>query len=287
MPDDHDAMAIAVLRTLCARLTQDNDRLIRENEQLRASLAQTSARETTRTRAQAPAIDRGEGSDARDVLATLAGIAQESAANAQIASLGSIAGGQLRSVGFAEASGYLQAIRRGVPPGTHAVYLQILRTRYRVPEAEIAALPGPMARLALPVGPGITHVPSGVPLFDRPRSDRGFLVGAAAAAQASPGAPVRGGQTTTPARRPGAPPRSPQQRILAGSVPVKRPPAPPPSPAPAPPRAPSGALTAPSTPSIPDPNPLAPPRPRSGPEAQSEPGQGDDAAARFALLELD
>lgn len=114
------------------------------------------------------------------LVADLTVIAQQGAANAATHGIGSMQGGQLAGVGFTSRDGYLQAIRNGVPPRTHALYLTTLQVRYGMTTADLAAhaLPGPMAAtVALPVGEGIKHVPAGPSIFDRPAAARGFKVG--------------------------------------------------------------------------------------------------------------
>lgn len=112
---------------------------------------------------------------ARDLTA----IATQGAANAAVAGIGSMRGGQLRGVGFSSRDGYLTAIRNGVPAHTYQSYVQTLRSQYGMTSADIAALnlPGPMAPTALPVGAGIKHAPTGPSIFDQPRAERAFVVG--------------------------------------------------------------------------------------------------------------
>lgn len=71
----------------------------------------------------------------------------------------SMAGGQLRGVGFSSADGYAQAIRNGVPAHTHQGYIRTLRDTYHWTNTQLSALPGPMVEAALPVGAGIQHGP--------------------------------------------------------------------------------------------------------------------------------
>jgi hypothetical protein len=115
-------------------------------------------------------------------------IATQGAANAAVTGIGSMAGGQLRGVGFSTAEGYITAIRNGVPAHTHSMYLGILRGPYHMSEADLAALnlPGPMALPVLPISPGIVHVPTGPSIFDQPRAQRAFVVGPSAAEQEAP-----------------------------------------------------------------------------------------------------
>jgi hypothetical protein len=114
-----------------------------------------------------------------DLITALAEVADEGASNANVGTIGSLAGGELRAVGFATAAGYIDAMRRGVPAATYRSYEATLRTQYGHTSAMIAALdlPGPMAPTTLPVGPGIVHTPTGPSVFDRPRAERAFLVG--------------------------------------------------------------------------------------------------------------
>jgi len=111
------------------------------------------------------------------IIDQLSEVAVEAAANASASGAGSIAAGQLASVGFTARDGYLTAIRNGVPAHTHASYVETLRTRYGMTSAELADLPGPMSTTVLPDGPGIVHTPTGPSIFDRPRGERAFIVG--------------------------------------------------------------------------------------------------------------
>lgn len=110
-----------------------------------------------------------------------AAIASESTSNAAVQGIGSQRGpnATMRGVGFASREGYITAIRNGVPDHTHASYLTTLRAQYGMTSADLSALdlPGPMAVTALPVGAGIVHTPTGPSVFDRPRSERAFVVG--------------------------------------------------------------------------------------------------------------
>jgi hypothetical protein len=127
----------------------------------------------------APATPAVEQAPSAAPSADLAVIATEAAANAATQGIGSMAGGQMRIVGFATADGYVQAIRNGVPARTHAQYVTTLRTRYGMTSGEITALnlPGPMEQSAAPAGTGIRHIPNGPSIFDRPASERAFKVG--------------------------------------------------------------------------------------------------------------
>ncbi len=89
----------------------------------------------------------------------LTAIATQGANNAAVQGAGSLAGGQLRSVGFSTQEGYVTAIRNGVPAHTHREYLNILRDRYKLSGAALAKLnlPGPFTGSAPPSGPGILH----------------------------------------------------------------------------------------------------------------------------------
>ncbi len=298
------AVTIAALRTHNARLVQDNDRLARENAELRTVLETRPAAKASATADSVvgqDANDRAPHPRATDPVSGVAGSAQahpsegfaqiaaESTANARVPSLGSLAGGELRAVGFADARGYLEAIRRGVPAGTHATYLRILRERYDLAGPDLADLPGPLANPALPEGPGIVHVPTGVPLFDRPASERRFRVGPAAVAspaqngRETPPQVASAPQASTPKPPPRAPnPRAPLTRLIAGTVAVRRPPTP------------VIATPSPATPGVSPPIQAtratgAPPSPdRSTSSVRTAPPpSGDDAQDRFALLELD
>lgn len=125
-----------------------------------------------------------------DPTSALAAIVAESTGNASINGIGSLRSGQMRGVGFSNKEGYIQAIRNGVPGHTHSSYLTTLRAQYGLTTADIAALnlPGPMVETALPVGPGIVHMPApgSVPFFDRPASQRKFMVGPQSEAEQAP-----------------------------------------------------------------------------------------------------
>lgn len=132
--------------------------------------------------------------DAPDVdVVALNAIAQESASNANVGTIGSIAGGQLRGVGFSAAEGYIDAMRRGVPAATYSSYETTLRTRYDYTTAMIVALnlTGPMQPSVLPVGPGIVHTSTGPSVFDGPRP---FVVGPKATEDTSERVEFRAGE---------------------------------------------------------------------------------------------
>ena len=107
-------------------------------------------------------------------------IATQGMANAAVQGAGSMRGGQLASVGYKTAAGYITAIQNGVVPRTHALYLETLRSRFGVTTADIAALNlrGPMTMSDLPTSANpIVHTPTGPGIFDRPRAERTFVVG--------------------------------------------------------------------------------------------------------------
>jgi len=237
----------------------------------------------------------------------LSSIARESIANAATTSIGSIAGGQLRVVGFATAAGYIQAIKNGVPARTHAIYLQTLSDKFKISAKDLASLPGPWVQSDLPSGPGRAHQPSETSIFSRPPSERRLIVGEAKAATLA-GMPPRTPQAApTPEIAPSNPSkptphvRRPPMRVMAGSAPIRRASAPTPPRSVAatvtmlPPIIPRPARPAPAPPEA-SPAPHAPPPPSRGSEAtdahasvdarRPDPPQ-DDAAARFSLLELD
>lgn len=119
---------------------------------------------------------------AADVAALRQDVASNANANAAIQGAGSLAGGQLRGVGHSTAAGYITAIRNGVVARTHASYLETLRGRFGMTSGEIEALglPGPMTSANLPTSTNpIVHTPTGPSVFDRPRAERPFIVGAA------------------------------------------------------------------------------------------------------------
>lgn len=111
--------------------------------------------------------------------ADFADIVQNSAANAATVGIGSMASGGMSGVGFTSREGYIQALRNGVPAHTHAGYLTTLRAQYGMTTGDIKALalPGPIVPVDLPVGPGIVHTFDGPGIFDRPASERKFIVG--------------------------------------------------------------------------------------------------------------
>jgi hypothetical protein len=95
---------------------------------------------------------------------TLTGIATEGASNASTSGAGSLAGGSMRGVGFADAAGYVRALALGVKAATADSYKQTLRSQYGYTPEQIAGLTVTLLPegSALPVGPGIKHTPVGV-----------------------------------------------------------------------------------------------------------------------------
>jgi hypothetical protein len=96
------------------------------------------------------------------LLGDLNSIATEGASNAAGTTLGSMAGGQLRGVGFSTAQGYVTALAHGVKQATANIYQSTLRMTYGYSDAQIDALTVTIIpeNSALPVGPGIMHTPS-------------------------------------------------------------------------------------------------------------------------------
>jgi hypothetical protein len=95
------------------------------------------------------------------LIGDLTGIATEGASNAAGTTLGSMAGGQLRGVGFSTAQGYVTALAHGVKQATAESYKSILRRAYHYTQAQIDALTVTIIpESTLPVGVGITHTPS-------------------------------------------------------------------------------------------------------------------------------
>lgn len=121
------------------------------------------------------------GAPVAELVRELRAIGDQGTTNAAVQGIGSMRGGELRGVGFSSKEGYIQAIRNGVKADTHSAYITTLRTQYGMTSRDIAELnlPGPMAETVLPNGPGIVHTPTpgSVPLFDRPRGERAFVVG--------------------------------------------------------------------------------------------------------------
>jgi len=121
-------------------------------------------------------IDRGIAAD----VAALRIVTAEASANAAVQGAGSLAGGQLRGVGYSTVAGYITAIRNGVVPRTHALYLETLRGRFGMTSGEVEALnlPGPATMADMPTSANPTvHTPTGPSIFDRPRAERAFVVG--------------------------------------------------------------------------------------------------------------
>jgi len=108
------------------------------------------------------------------LLGALGAVADESVANAAITSAGSLAGGQLAGVGFTSAAGYETALRNGVKRATADSYLATLRDRYGYTPERVAALVVTIIPEAsdLPVGEGITHMPTGPDIFAQRRAER-------------------------------------------------------------------------------------------------------------------
>lgn len=106
----------------------------------------------------------------------LTDIATTGAANAAVQGAGSLAGGQLRFVGFANAEGYVTALRNGVKAATAESYKQTLRVNYGYSAEQIAALTVTLiAESTGPAGKGITHIPTGPDIFEQKK--QGKLVG--------------------------------------------------------------------------------------------------------------
>lgn len=107
-----------------------------------------------------------------DLVQALTSIGAEGASNASVQALGSMAGGQLRGVGFSDAAGYVGALAHGVKRATAEGYKQILRATYHYTPEQIAALTVTIiAEAALPEGVGITHVPQGKAVSDMTRAE--------------------------------------------------------------------------------------------------------------------
>jgi hypothetical protein len=106
--------------------------------------------------------------------ATFGDIVAESAANAAGQGAGSRAGGQLASVGYTSADGYVTALRNGVKQATATEYLATLRSRWGYTPAQIAGLTVQiLSETANPhtQGPAqaYTHTPTGPDIFTRER----------------------------------------------------------------------------------------------------------------------
>lgn len=251
-----------------------------------------------------------------DVVDDLVGIARESSANARTTSIGSIAGGQLRAVGFTTAAGYLQAIRNGVPARTHALYLRTLSDKFKIAARDLADLPGPMIEVDLPSRPGIVHQPRAASIPGRrpPGSPAGGTVADVPIAAPAIARPTPRATSAAPASspRPTAQARRPPVRVMAGSAPVRRatlgPPQGPPqlrsavaatvtmmpalisqATAPAAPPAMPARATSPATSASGTASPSSPPGTISATNVTiTQPQhQGDDASVRFSMLELD
>jgi len=110
------------------------------------------------------------------LLGDLTSIATEGASNAATTTAGSLAGGQLRGVGFSSAQGYVTALAHGVKLATADIYLNVLRDQFHYSAEQRAALTVTIIpESTLPVGPGITHTPSGVNAMDMTPAQRRAL----------------------------------------------------------------------------------------------------------------
>lgn len=126
-----------------------------------ASSASTSA-QPMNARQSIPVVHEVAPESAQEpASASFEDIAAESSANAQVASSGSMAGGQLAGVGFTSAAGYVTALANGVKAATAEGYKQVLRARYGYTNDQILALTVTIIpESTLPVGAGITHGPA-------------------------------------------------------------------------------------------------------------------------------
>lgn len=75
-----------------------------------------------------------------ELVRELGGIAAESRSSLAARSLGSITGGGMRDVGYSNAQGYIEALRRGVSAETEANFLRVLRDSYGFTDEQIASL---------------------------------------------------------------------------------------------------------------------------------------------------
>lgn len=167
-------------RALCQECAATDLRAAAElDNEFGAAPEEIAGEATAPTVALAAVVEAPAPETQETVVPEFAAIAAESTSNAATAGIGSMRGGQLRGGGFSNREGYITAIRNGVRGPTHASYLTTLRTQYGMTTADLAALnlPGPMVESTLPVGPGIVHTPTGPGIFDRPRSERAFVVG--------------------------------------------------------------------------------------------------------------
>jgi hypothetical protein len=134
-----------------------------------------------------PQVFSDNPAPASDLIGALSSVSTESstnAANVAANNLGSMAGGQMRGVGFSTRDGYITALRNGVPAHTYQSYLQTLRAQYGMTTADINALqlPPPMAQSDRPVGAGVVHNHGdGQALMDAVKASRdrakGIIVG--------------------------------------------------------------------------------------------------------------
>lgn len=106
-------------------------------------------------------------------------IAAESTSNAGVQGIGSVSGGQMQGVGFTAAEGYITSLRNGVKRETGELYIRILREQHGIEFDRSQAALWLDDRPQLPEGAGIVHMPTpgSVPLFERPRAERRFMVG--------------------------------------------------------------------------------------------------------------
>lgn len=115
------------------------------------------------TDAQPTQTESTVGGDLLSTLSSVANASATNAANVAANNLGSMAGGQMRGIGFSSRDGYITALRNGVPAHTYQSYLQTLRSSYGMTTADINALslPPPMVQSDAPAGAGVVHNPEG------------------------------------------------------------------------------------------------------------------------------
>lgn len=129
------------------------------------------------TAAAAEQVTAAAEHDGASLESALGTIATQGASNAAVTGAGSMAGGQLRIVGFSSADGYVTALRNGVKAATADSYKAMLRSSFGFTDEQIAALTVTIIpESALPAGPGITYTPRGKAYHEMTPAERRALL---------------------------------------------------------------------------------------------------------------
>lgn len=139
----------------------------------------------------APSATNGAATNGASFEQALGNIAEEGAAIASSASIGSMAGGERRGVGFADAAGYVQALAQGVKAATAEEYKSTLRSSYGYTDAQIAALTVTILPEIAVVTPGTGET------FTPAAGSLGYFDPAARAARAAAQRELKAGKAST------------------------------------------------------------------------------------------